>query len=782
MLVKESLSRVKAVEIPENGFPVELTVAGELCGQFNINEINRIAGLDLTRPASLQIAVVQNPAKLKFEVPAGKEWVYFKLNSSGSGQLLASKPNLLYSFFCRITEELQQKDVQEFASGRLFPMTFKWHRPNLDMFVSNYGRVIRKLDLEVYARELARTGYTHWEVNSLASPMAIEEGSYFEVYPRFYTYAAGLDQFVESRLNEGTYPVEYLEANLNKMKKMAEIGLRYGITPGMQSFEPRSMPEKFFQRYPFLRGPRVDHPFRSQRPRFALTLVHPVAREHYVELMENIMKAVPQMGFLKIVSNDSGAGLEFTKSLYVGANGGPYLIREWNPDREIAKLAAQNAFNFLKLLRDAATPFNPEFRVLTHLEPLYSEREFFIEMLEDRIDIEGSSFLGIGWMSDDAPYHHPKYPEVKEIIGSALHTELDSREMDFVRKMNQQQVRCHFSYSHGFANNSEPLLGIPFPWLTYEKLKSMAQLDVDYLGHANGLIPPTHARWYINQEVLREMHFQPDLNIDDFVKGMAARWVGATHAPQLVQAWKLFEAAYRGYPPVYLYSGFGHSWYKLWTRPIVPDIEKISEADRAYYEKFMLTTPHNPTRVDLNRDVMFKLMTPDYALRIARRIDANVYPSLDQSILVLTAALKALDPAEAAFAVFRDQYERMVGFKCWVRTLRNVAAWIAGVHTFLQTAEPAPKAEARQLVHDLVVDEIQNAQELLALWSAASSEFMMISDIGETTFIYGENFGQKVQRKIELMQGRENDEPFIDPDFMWRVPGYEFRYKDLRLK
>lgn len=779
MLVQESLSLVKAVMIPEEGLPVEQTVAEALRKQFKISEIKRTS--EENAGASLQVAVVDSGA-VKFEVPPGKEWVYFKLDGKGRGQILASKPNLLYRFYCKIVEDLLQNDVEEFAQGRLFPMTFKWHRTNLDMIVSNYGRIIRNLDLEVYARELARTGYTHWEVNSLASPLAIEEGAYFEVYPRFYTYAAGLDQFVESRLNEGTYPVEYLEANLNKMKKMAEIGLRYGITPGMQSFEPRTMPDKFFQRYPFLRGPRVDHPFRSQRPRFALTLVHPVAREHYAELMENIMKAVPEMGYLKIVTNDSGAGMEFTKSLYVGANGGPYLIREWNPDREIAKLAAQNAFNFLKLLRDAATPFNSDFRVLTHLEPLYSEREFFIDLLEDRIDIEGNSFLGIGWMSEDAPYHHPKYEEVKEIIGTALHTELDPREMDFVHKMEKQHVRCHFSYSYGVANNSEPLLGIPFPWLTYEKLKSMAQLDVKYLGHSYGLIPSTHSPWYINQEVLREMQFNPEINIDDFVTQIATRWVGAGQAKKLVGAWKLFEDAYRGYPPVYLYSGFGHSWYKLWTRPIVPDIEKISEADRAYYEKFVLTTPHNPARVDFNRDVMFELMTPDYALRITQRIDANVYPALDQAIQVLKDSLNQLDPSDAAFPVFRDQYERIVGFKCWVRTLRNVAAWIAGVHTYLQTEDADKKAEARQLVHDLVLDELENAKDLLNLWNSAASEFMMVSDVAETTFIYGENFGEKVQRKIELMQGRENDEPYIDPNFMWRVPGYDSRYKDVRLK
>jgi hypothetical protein len=48
---------------------------------------------------------------------------------------------------------------------------------------------------------------------------------------------------------------------------------------------------------------------------------------------------------------------------------------------------------------------------------------------------------------------------------------------------------------------------------------------------------------------------------------------------------------------------------------------------------------------------------------------------------------------------------------------------------------------------------------------------MLDSEVGETTFIYGRNFRDLLQRKIELMEGREDDEPYIDPDFMWRVPG-----------
>lgn len=780
MTVRDCFLNVSVIEIPASGPPVETTVAHGLQIQFGINELIRTPQINLrANELRFQIAVVTKDAVLNFKIPTDSEWVYFQIQQNGKGKLLASSPNLLYSLSCRITEEWLDLDADQFANGKLIHAAFHWHRVNFDNFVSNYGRTVRNLNLEAYARELARNGYSHWEVNALASPIAQEEGVYHEVYPRFYTYAAALDQFVESRLNKGTYPVEYLTANLNKMKKMSGIGLRYGLTPGMQSFEPRNMPEKFFQRYPFLRGPRVDHPFRSQKPRFALTLAHPVAQEHYIEMMENLLRQIPQLGFIKIITNDSGAGLEFTKSLYVGSNGGAYLIREWKPDREIAKAAAQNAVRFLRLLHDAAIPFNPDFRVLTHLDPLYSEREFFLSELDNRIDIEGNSFLGTGWDALDAPYHHPEYEDVKTVIGSAFHTKFDPREKKFIDTMQAQNVHCHISYSHSFTFNTEPLIGIPFPWLTYKKLKSMYDLGIADVGHSGGIIPNSHAPWFINQEVLREFHLNQEMKINDFIQSMAKRWVGEALAASLVTAWRMFEQAWLAYPPVFLYSGFGHSWYKLWVRPIVPDIEKIPEKERAYYEDFMLTTPHNPTRVDFNRDVMFHLTTPEAARKMAERIDLAVKAPLNEAIQFLEDTIRSAICSSPGCQVLVDQRDRFLAFKCWLRTLRNVAAWIAGVHTYLSATDQQVKNINRQLVHDLVIDEIENAKALLDLWETSGTEFMMISDVGETTFIYGENFGEKVKRKIELMQGHENDEPYIDPNFLWRVPGYELERKAL---
>jgi hypothetical protein len=73
----------------------------------------------------------------------------------------------------------------------------------------------------------------------------------------------------------------------------------------------------------------------------------------------------------------------------------------------------------------------------------------------------------------------------------------------------------------------------------------------------------------------------------------------------------------------------------------------------------------------------------------------------------------------------------------------------------------------------MVLDEIENTKDLLHLWETSQTDWMIISGVGETTFIYYKNMGEHLKRKIQLMEGHQDDEPYVDPNFQWRVPGLE---------
>ena len=45
---------------------------------------------------------------------------------------------------------------------------------------------------------------------------------------------------------------------------------------------------------------------------------------------------------------------------------------------------------------------------------------------------------------------------------------------------------------------------------------------------------------------------------------------------------------------------------------------------------------------------------------------------------------------------------------------------------------------------------------------------MVVSDVGENTFIYGKNLGEHVRTKIKLMEQYRHHKPRIDKDILWR--------------
>jgi hypothetical protein len=774
--LRERLERIRLIRVSKGGPPVERTVARELR-----ELVHPSARLEVRPPQALSSggvafhALVHRPAlapllvRLGLRPPRGREWAAFVLDGRGDFWLIASRPSGLFAGWSVLREDLLDRPDRPFRWLR--PLTFDSQKDTFDLFLTQYARLIRGLDRERQIREMARIGFTHVEVNALAADSPIEERTRVrgEFYPDFYTYCPALDQFVSSRLNRGVYPAPYLRANLARLKDNARLALAYGLSPGLLCFEPRTLPEAFFKRFPTLRGARVDHPFRSFRPRFTLSLVHPAARAHYAELLTRLLKEVPELEFLSIWSNDSGSGFEHTKSLYVGRNGGPYLIREWKTDEDIARAAADNVARFLELMRDTGRRLNPRFRVMTRLESFYGERRHLWPRLRDGLDVEVNSLLARGW---DNNYRHPRYAGVR-VLGSALHHTLSEDEGRPLREIEARGSRAHFYHFLGPFSNHEPLLGVPFPWLVREKLEAFRRLKVRALAHHGGLAPADRVPYPVNQEVFRAFQLGPEEDADAAILGIARKWTGPGHAPDLVRAWRLIDRAVRSFPPMSIYSNYGVVWQRLFVRPLVPDIESIPEAERAYYERWMCSSFHNPNKVDLARDVLFELLPTDEAGRAFRLVDRNVWKPLSAAIGLLARKADSCRRAgeRTAAAVFEDQWVRARALRCLDTTLRNTAAWVFAVHTHLRSSKPKERATCRSILRDVADSEIRNSRELLDLWRRAPVEWMIVSGGRETPFIYGPNFPRLLERKIRLTRRYARREPRVDPGYMFRFPG-----------
>ena len=724
VLVRDALLRTRRVVYERNGPSVLRTVAERIATAAS----NAVVDSSPTNDGS---GVVRIAIGTPFNRP--DTWMFFRIDESGSGTVSASHAHWLYALSSLAAGDWLTRGIQDFENGLRIEPAFTWVRNLSDFFVGSL-RGAKQFRKKEFVRQLAEQGFSHVTINGLGVDRPFETGPPGDVYFWFYDYSPDIDQFVEGPLTRGYYPSDYLQANLRNLKENALLARTYGLTPGLHINSPRSMPDEFWHRYGFLRGARVDHPRESFRPRYTLAMAHPAVQEHYRELVKRIMAEVPELGFIHLWTNDSGAGFEFVSSLYAGRNGGPYLIREWKDDEEIARKAASNVLTYYRLITEEAKNVSPGFRLVCDLGPFYAERKFIVPELGNGVD------------AGEFGYFESK--------------ELEQEQESLARAGAMTHVKLDVSDSN--------VVGVPFPWLVYERL-------TDSLTHGTqalllGANPASLAPYDVNNEVVRCVQLRLCTAADEIVKAFAERLVGTKHCQVLIDIWKFSDSAVRSFPAGIPMSTFGFPWFRLWVRPFAPNIDAIPGAERAYYERFLLATFNNPARVDLNNDMMWNFTTVEEATLKKSTFDENVIPPVTTAIEKCRDRLDAASAGSQEHRVFKDLHDRLRVYRCFCTTMRNTMAWTEGVHGYIEARTDGERKLYRGLTRSMVEIEIENAKSLLDTWNEMDTEVIPISPAGESLHIYGENFGELLEKKIALMERHKNDEPHIDPDYMWRMP------------
>lgn len=755
---------VSQIRFPSRAEPAEQTAATELA---------RVTGASAkasARPGQgLNIALASRHWAPAATQAAGDApgWMWLRLDDRGAGEIIASEGSGLYAAVRLLAHGMTGATREKLAAGLLIRRSFTMNRPIWDASFAQYWKSNRKFCPEQYAATLAEAGFTHLEVNSLHSHFPYEDSVPGEYYSQFYTYCPGFNHFIDTPLTRGIWPAQYLDANLARLQNLAAIGRRYGLKPTLCLYEPRSLPERFFQRYPTLRGARIDHPFRSRLPRYTMAQDHPVVQKHYRLAVQALMKAVPDIDTMSIWTNDSGGGFEHSASLYVGRNGGPYMIREWRSHDKIAEASGQSIGRFLRNLREAAAEINPEFKLSLRIEPFKVEHDHLKSELGRGVHWEGPSLLARGY---SLPYSHPNYPDQQGVAGGMFHCQMDEREKTELAKERAHGVEPILTYSPGPVWNQEPLIGIPWPRMIHARLTQLKDIGITMVSAMGGLANTTAAPYWPNPAAIRAAQFTPERSIDEVLADEAVRLVGAKQGPALVKAWTMSEEAVTWQPLVMLFCGFGWNWQRTWDRPLVPDIEAIPASERHYYERMGCFQHNNPSINDLGKDVLFNLIPHEAADKMVPRFDRNLLPRIAKAETFVARVLAKCGDDAAATAVFADLRDRLRGYRHWATTLRSVVAWCSGVYGYLASRTAAQRKKHEAFLQAAIDLELANARGFLEHFENSSTEFMVVSDTGETTFIYGQNLGDHVRRKIRLMEKYRHHKPRIDKDILWRAP------------
>ncbi len=228
----------------------------------------------------LRVAVAPScPWPLPEELPGDGPWMYARIDAGGSGLILASHARFLYGLYAIVKERIVAGEGESLEDGLVIRPPFHWITGREDQHMLRLGYLKKRkdpvtlADVEASFREAARLGCTHVVVNEPAERTPHETGPDGEIYYRFYAYALDIDQYVETKLNKGTYPPELLNGNLALLKKLSGLAVKYGLTPGLYSANPRSVPESLLAKIP-VPPRRTDRPHVS----FLRTAIYADAR------------------------------------------------------------------------------------------------------------------------------------------------------------------------------------------------------------------------------------------------------------------------------------------------------------------------------------------------------------------------------------------------------------------------------------------------------------------------------------------------------------------------
>lgn len=144
---------------------------------------------------------------------------------------------------------------------------------------------------------------------------------------------ANIYKFYPSKKILPFVPEKFVRDNRQLLLAKATILRENGLEAAFFSNEPEIIPSAFFEAYPNLRGPRVDHPRRSNVAFYSPCLSVKEMQDMYADMMAELLKNAPEIKTFYFKTNDAGSGNCWSDWLYSGPNGPAHCKNETTGER-----------------------------------------------------------------------------------------------------------------------------------------------------------------------------------------------------------------------------------------------------------------------------------------------------------------------------------------------------------------------------------------------------------------------------------------------------------------
>jgi len=635
--------------------------------------------------------------------------------------------------------------------------------------MAGFRRVIAACDsndLGEYDRLVAvakRAGVDALHCGSIAEITAEQHYDPKDPWLAFLIINSGMMKFVETDVINGIFSRDTLEKNARLLAEKSRILARHGMKGALRLLEPQVLPESFYRKRPELRGAACYNPCLALSRYYSPCLDRGEILAHYREAARKLLEIAPEIAVLTLGTNDSGAGVCWCTGLYPGPNG-PEACRDTTMGERIRK--------WMQAILDGARDAGREIDVF--FNHLHFSRDETRETLEKLPERAGLTIRGTEW---------PNVPELEE----------ESRYL--INRSNELGRDCLVSVDPAVLGwKFTPLTGTPFTYFNFDVMRTVARsgatgITVGGIGREiHGAPTPT------TRAILSGLHDPPETDgeIAGRVEEIAREHAPADVVDALVTAWRACDRAVRCWPSYAdtnhklnaQYSILGDRWL---VRPIVPVPEKLTEDEKASWEKFR-SRPRDPKDEGsffISEGVInykpgeFRWLVPIYE---------NIMGFMDMAVEVLREAGAPLGAQDAEAKRFDLQYRRIAMLRAFLRTQRNFLSAGSIIEYFtgpekgmffnpqrIEDTRGTPESHKHRFL-EAVDDEIENCREIIKLIEESDVPLIATGEV-ETRFTLPADLAGLLEKKIAAMEAHKGDiddlfpgvgpDRFEPPDYAW---------------
>ena len=582
-----------------------------------------------------------------------------------------------------------------------------------------------------YCQAALRAGIEEIQVNFLylpIHPVLMEDPT--KVYHWFSEYAPSLDQFVVSRLFRGVYPRVLVELNLRRMKTLAEEAVKSGLKPFLYCAEPRFVPNRFFDKWPNLRGSRVDNPVHGATPYYALCTDRKEVREHYQEMLDGIMQEIPQITSISLFTTDSGSGFCHCKG-YSGTNG-PVHCKNIHPADRVA--------TFCNYLIETGRKYNNEFEV--HIDAQLAP--------ELRKEISARKVNGLcvtvyslhAWMSglEDQWAYNQYHSQIEQVGFDAARQERIEDFRERIEAVSVNEDKPWGLLSIPTLHYFDPIRYVPRPYETLRILHQYRELGIRNLSLRGILNGVDQVEYDVNAALLPAFQVDPDASDDDIISTILSEWDATDLSEPLCSAWRLNDEAMQQ-RPLWTHS-FGRSEH-LTVGPLVPDFTRVQQKELAYYDR--ISADDELKKVKGRFYFIPKLGEQKEYDYVLRKYKTHTFPLLSKAVDILKNAMSSADPAK----------QNILGEQ--LRHIELNHSHLVSQNHWVQMAYLMHGGSLDETAEQIVNNEIENTKRFVALLDNQPQKYLLIAGIKGCMYTLDPDVIEQFAERIRVMEAHRKD-------------------------